>query len=126
MSYVRWSSIIGAELSDQEWIHLHTTENSIDDKLEWCKQNKNPECYLSDWYIFWYSMGGEESNNREEQYLAMWNCGESVTPVLEYLTVKQMLETDDWEPLGYETITQKELLVCCVKEWLTEVEDHYT
>ena len=33
-----------------------------------------------------------------------------------------MLETDDWSPLGYETITQKELLVDCVKRWLANVE----
>lgn len=122
MSYTRWSSIIGADLTNQEWIYLYTTENGIEDKLEWCKQNKNANCYLSDWYIFWYSMGGDESEKREDQYLAMWNCRESLTPVLDYATVKQMLESDDWSPLGYETITQKDLLVDCVKTWLDNVE----
>ena len=33
-----------------------------------------------------------------------------------------MLETDDWSPLGYENMTQKELLVDCVKRWLANVE----
>jgi len=125
MSYTRWSSIIGADLTDQEWIHLYTIENGIEDKLEWCKQNKNEKCYLSDWYIFWHSMGGDDSEKREDQYLAMWNCRESLTPVLDYVTVKQMLETDDWSPLGYETITQKELLVDCVKRWLNNVEKEH-
>jgi hypothetical protein len=70
-------------------------------------------------------MGCDESDKREEQYLAMWNCTEENTPVLDYTTVKQMLETDDWSPLGYETITQKELLVDCVKRWLDNVEKEH-
>lgn len=122
MSYTRWSSIIGADLSNEEWMNLYTGGLNFEEKLEWCRQNKNPESYLSDWYIFWHSMGGSESNKREEQCLAMWNCTESLTPVRDYATVKQMLETDDWSHLGYETITQKELLVDCVKRWLNNVE----
>ena len=123
MSYTRWSSIINADLTDDEWFKLHVTEGlSLEEQVEWCKQNKTHETYLSDWYIFWHSMGGEESDKREEQYLAMWNCREEKTPVLDYTTVKTMLETDDWSPLGYETITQKELLVDCVKRWLANVE----
>lgn len=122
MSYVRWSSIIGADLSNEEWMSLYTGESNLEEKLEWCKKNKNPDCYLSDWYIFWHSMGGDESEKREDQYLAMWNCRESLTPVLDYTTVKKMLESDDWSPLGYETITQKDVLIDCVKRWLNNVD----
>ena len=122
MSYVRWSSIIGADLSNEEWMSLCTGEFNLEEKLEWCKKNKSPDSYLSDWYIFWHSMGGDESEKREDQYLAMWNCSESSTPVLDYTIVKQMLETDDWSPLGYETITQKEVLIDCVKRWLDNVD----
>lgn len=122
MSYVRWSSIIGADLSNEEWMSIYTGDLNLEEKVNWCKQNKNPESYLSDWYIFWHSMGGDESEKREDQYLAMWNCSELLTPVLDYVTVKQMLKTDDWTPLGYETITQKDLLVDCVKRWLDNVE----
>ena len=73
-------------------------------------------------------MSGSDSNKREEQHLAMWNCAvyntksEYNTPTLDYVTVKQMLETDDWSLLGYETITQKDVLVDCVKRWITNVE----
>lgn len=122
MSYVRWSSIIGAELSNEEWMSIYTGDLNLEEKVNWCKQNKNPESYLSDWYIFWHSMGGTESEKREDQYLAMWNCSESSTPVLDYTTVKLMLETDDWSPLGYETITQKNVLVDCVKRWLNNID----
>lgn len=122
MSYVRWSSIIGADLSNEEWMSLYTGESNLEEKLEWCKKNKSPDSYLSDWYIFWHSMGGDESEKREDQYLAMWNCRESLTPVLSYATVKQMLESDDWSPLGYETITQKDVLIDCVKRWLNNVD----
>jgi len=120
MSYTRWSSIINADLTNEEWIH--TEGLSLEELLEWCKKNKSPDSYLSDWYIFWHSMGGDESNKREEQCLAMWNCKEESTPVLDYTTVKQMLETDDWSPLGYENITQKHVLVDCVKRWIRNVE----
>jgi len=123
MSYTRWSSIINADLNTEEWISLFTEQKTtLDQKVEWCKENKNPQSYLSDWYIFWHSMGGTESDKREEQYLAMWNCTEEKIPVLDYITVKTMLETDDWSPLGYEKLTQKELLVDCVKRWLVNVE----
>jgi hypothetical protein len=122
MSYVRWSSIIGADLTIEEQRNLYTKGATLEDELSWCIENKNADCYLSDWYIFWHSMGGDESEKREDQYLSMWNCNEERTPTLDYMTVKQMLETDDWSPLGYETITQKEVLVDCVKRWLSNVE----
>lgn len=123
MSYVRWSSLIGVDLTDAEWFSLYTKENfTLNGMLEWCKQNKNQATFISDWYIFWHSMGGDESNKREDQYLAMWNCREEKTPVLDYVTVKQMLETDDWSLLGYENMTQKEVLIDCVKRWLVNVE----
>jgi hypothetical protein len=120
MSYVRWGSIINCELTDKEYIAL--INESLEDKEKWCKENKTPEAELSDWYIFWHSMGGDESEKREDQYLAMWMAGEELTPVLDYTTVKTMLETDDWSPLGYENITQKHVLVDCVKRWIRNVE----
>jgi hypothetical protein len=122
MSYVRWSSIIGADLSNEEWLNLYTGDLTFDARLDWCKQNKNPDAYQSDWYIFWHSMGGDESNKKEDQCLAMWNCVEERTPVLDYATVKHMLETDDWSLLGYENMTQKEVLVDCVTRWLEDLE----
>lgn len=78
---------------------------------------------LSNWYIFWCSMRGDESNKRKDQHLAMWLAGYDNTPVLDYNTVKTMLETDDWSPLGFEEITQKNILVDCVNRWITQVEN---
>lgn len=95
---------------------------TMEEKLQWCKKNKNPDCYISDWYIFWHSMSDNDSNKREDQHLAMWNCRELITPVVDYTTVKEMFENDDWSLLGYKTITQKELLVDCVNKWLNDVE----
>ena len=100
MSYVRWSSIRGD--------------------------------VKSDWYIFWHSMSGSDSNKKEEQYLAMWNCSEYSTtheyntPTLDYCSVKKMLETDDWSLLGYENLTQKDILIDCVKRWIINVEEDCT
>jgi hypothetical protein len=125
MSYVRWSSIVNCELTTEEWISLHcTTEkaSTLEGIEKWCKENKTPDAEVSDWYIFWHSMGGYESDKRTDQYLAMWNCGEAKTPVLDYSAVKTMLETDDWSQLGYENITQKHVLVDCVKRWIRNVE----
>jgi hypothetical protein len=121
MSYVRWSSIVNCELTDEEYIaflieDLETTE-------KWCKEHKNPDAELSDWYIFWHSMGKEfDGDTRQDQHLAMWNCNEVRTPTCDYNTVKTMLETDDWSPLGYKNITQKHVLVDCVKRWIRNVE----
>ena len=120
MSYVRWSSMVNCELTTKEYIKLIPL--SLEEAEQWCKENKNSEAELSDWYIFWHSMGGDESNKREDQYLAMWYCGAENTPVLDYNTVKTMLETDDWSSLGYESFTQKSVLVDCVKRWLNNVE----
>ncbi len=120
MSYVRWSSIVNCELTNEEYIAL--MGQGLEASEKWCKENKTPDAEISDWYIFWHSMGGDESNKREDQYLAMWNCREERTPVLDYNTVKTMLETDDWSPLGYEKITQKHVLVDCVKRWIRNVE----
>lgn len=53
----------------------------------------------------------------------MWLAGYDNTPVLDYNTVKTMLETDDWSPLGFEEITQKNILVDCVNRWITQVEN---
>lgn len=122
MSYVRWSTIINADMSTEEWVDLISRRIDLEGQLKWCKKNKNPECYLSDWYIFWHSISDKDSNQKEDQHLAMWNCGEQKTPVLDYKTVKQMLETDDWSPLGYKEITQKEVLIDCVKRWLDNVD----
>lgn len=120
MSYVRWSSIVNCELTNEEYIALISEE--LEAREKWCKENKNPDAELSDWYIFWHSMGGDESNKREDQYLAMWMAGEEGTPVCDYNTVKTMLETDDWSPLGYKNITQKHVLLDCVKRWINNVE----
>ena len=120
MSYVRWSSMVNCELTTEEYMNL--MNESLEDTEKWCKENKNPDAELSDWYIFWHSMGGDESEKPEDQYLAMWNCTEELTPVLDYATVKTMLETDDWSPLGYKTLTQKHVLVDCVKGWLENIE----
>lgn len=119
MSYVRWSTMVNCELTNKEYIALMS--EGLEAQEKWCKENKNPDAELSDWYIFWHSMGGEESEKREDQYLAMWNCSEERTPVLDYATVKTMLETDDWSPLGYEKLTQRELLIECVKQWLDNI-----
>ncbi len=120
MSYVRWSSIVNCELTNEEYIAL--MGQGLEASEKWCKENKTPDAEISDWYIFWHSMGGDESNKREDQYLAMWNCREEGTPVLDYNTVKTMLEKDDWSSLGYETLTQKHVLVDCVKRWIRNVE----
>lgn len=117
---MRWSSIVNCELTNEEYIAL--MGEGLEATEKWCKENKTPDAELSDWYIFWHSMGGDESEKREDQYLAMWNCREERTPVLDYNTVKTMLETDDWSPLGYEKITQKHVLVDCVKRWIRNVE----
>jgi len=124
MSYVRWGSVVGVELTDQEYVGLYFNENysGPDDVLNWCRENKTPDAELSDWYIFWHSMGGDESEKPEDQYLAMWNRTEADCPVVDYNTVKTMLETDDWSPLGYKTLTQKHVLVDCVQRWLKNVE----
>jgi len=49
MSYVRWSSIINADLTDEEWFKLYTSGLRLEEQLEWCKQNKTHDSYLSDW-----------------------------------------------------------------------------
>jgi len=121
MSYVRWSSIVNCELTTEEYFAL--MDKDLEATEQWCKENKTPDAEVSDWYIFWHSMGGNESNKRTAQYLAMWICGEEGAPVLDYTTVKTMLETDDWSPLGYKNITQKHVLVDCVKRWLKNVEE---
>ena len=120
MSYVRWSSMVNCELTTEEYFAL--MNESLEATEKWCKENKTPDAELSDWYIFWHSMGGDKSEKREDQYLAMWMAGEELTPVLDYTTVKTMLETDDWSPLGYKNITQKHVLVDCVKRWIRNVE----
>jgi len=125
MSYVRWSSIIDADLTGEEFIQ--TMGMSIEERLEWCQQHKNPTSYLSDWYIFWHSMGKEfDGETRQDQHLAMWNCNKGGTPTCDYDTVKTMLETDDWSPLGFENLTQKEVLIDCVTRWLNDVEEEFS
>ena len=126
MSYARWSSIIDVEnLSKEEWVNLHTSEWSLEEQLDWCRQNKNPEAYLSEWYIFWHSDSDAEGD-AEDQYLALWKTHESLIPVVDYDSVKAMLEKDDWSALGFETITQKDLLVGCAKQWIQDVQEEYT
>jgi len=118
MSLVRWSTIINSPFTDDEEIRMLTMCMDLDTKLKKA-QEKNPDAYLSAWYIFWYSASGDcqAPSKPENQLLAMWLAGEERMPVEDYVTVKDMYERDDWSALGIE-IRQKEVLRECVKRWL--------
>jgi len=122
MSLVRWSTIINSPFTDAEEIDLMSKGLRLDDMLKKA-QEKNPAAYLSDWYIFWYSMSGDDDdmNNPTQQALAMWLAGEDKNPVADYATVKEMYETDDWSKMEIK-IRQKEVLRECVGRRLKQVE----
>lgn len=120
MSYTRWSTIINSPFTNDEELNMVVEGIRLDKRIK-TAQERNPESYLSDWYIFWHSMGDDEDNSPENQYLAMWLAGEELNPVADYATVKRMYESDDWNELGFE-VRQKELLRDCVKRWLDNVE----
>lgn len=130
MSYVRWSSV---------WPDPFDT---IQEKIDSCyrdgeyqgweevlraAQSCNPECEISDWYIFWHCGASDDPSQetRKDQLLAMWQAGHDHTPVLPYDTVRYMYQKDHWEMLGYDDLTQKDLLRHCVARWLCDVEEEY-
>lgn len=125
MSYVRWSSVIGSDYSFEEMIK-DIQEGALCTRDMTKRQLETPGSYKSKWYIFWHCGYTEtETNNREDQLLAIWLQGEQVTPVLEYDVVKEMYERDAWHELPFSEVPQKEVLLDCVKSWLDDVDEAY-
>jgi hypothetical protein len=122
MSYVRWSTIFNSGMSweDERVLLQKGMPYAEIQKLKLSK----PGAYKSNWYIYWHSNGGEESNKRCDQLLAIWFSGDgSHTPIMSYDQVKEMYDNDNWEALGYERFNQKEVLTDCVQRWLSDVEE---
>lgn len=122
MSYARWSTIVNSPFTDQEEVELMMSNKRLEERVT-IAQERNPEAYLSDWYIFWYSCSDDDVNDHtpENQMLALWLAGEEVTPVISYPKLKEMVEKDDWSELGFE-IRQKELMLDCIQRWMYNVE----
>ena len=121
MSYVRWGSVIGTDVT-LEKILEKMKQKSLKSFNITELQLETPGSYESDWYIFWHEGSGSE--DKEDQLLAMWLSKEKRSPILPYGVVKEMLESDDWSPLGFENLRQKEVLVKAVKQWIADVEDN--
>lgn len=121
MSFVRWSSIWPDPFTDEETIENYKNKLSLEDKVA-LAQEKDPNAVLSDWYIYWHSWSGDESNKREDQYLAMWLAGEDEHPVCSYNNVKEMLELDDWTLLGFKEIRQPFILKVCAQKFIDRVD----
>lgn len=122
MSYVRWSSVIGSDVS-MATILDEMRDGTLKSKDFTRRQLETPGSYQSKWYIFWHC-GFDESGNqsKEEQLLAIWLAGQSHNTTLPYDEVKYMYENDDWHTLAYTELPQKELLRECVGQWLEDVE----
>lgn len=123
MSYVRWSTVINPAISFKEEFELLSNGTKYD-AIHKMKLDSE-DAYQSKWYIYWHSMAidsEDESNKKEDQYLAVWYQGSSNTPVLDYELIKEIYESKNWKYFG-DDIDQFEVLEDCLKRWIDDVEE---
>lgn len=122
MEYVRWNSFYPE-------VEPFTREEKLDfiinhvhlDKQVLLAQDKNSEIELSNWYIHTTSKGGF----LEDKGLSFWQLGDfTESPTHYYKDIKKMYENDNWSALGYENITQIQILRSVVEKWLEVVESN--